>query len=102
MFGNKHRQMFGAVGLITPHRKFPAEILVYKLNAEPLFRERFWSLPSSSRDPTTIAKTILRQAARSIRGAGRLSEIVREIHPERSVVRCRRTGGPGASFSGAG
>ena len=50
--------------LITPQPKTPAKILVYKANSAPLLRERFWLIPSSSRDPSPIAKAIRRQAAR--------------------------------------
>ena len=41
--------------LITTHRKFPAQILVYKPNAAALFRKRYWS--SSSFFPVTYNST---------------------------------------------
>jgi hypothetical protein len=63
----------------TPDRKFPAEILVYKRNGAPLFRERFWSSSPTARERLPYAKTILLQAAWRCCDGWRAAKTAREV-----------------------
>src|SRR5687767_5809033 len=83
---DKSKQLARAASLITAHRKFPSEILVYKRNTAPLFRQRFWSSSSISRDPQLNAKTIRRQATRSGWSVERAPETLRETDVVRPAV----------------
>jgi hypothetical protein len=72
------------------YRGIPAEILVYKPNTAPLFRERFCSTSTCSRDPHPIAKGFFRQSVRICCGIGRFAEMLREIGARRGAAAAGR------------